>query len=109
MNRPTEMAMYCLETMKGYGTYHGEKIGVIRSNFHGITDYKKGDVVIFKKDTYSSGTVTVEKPMCKEAISEQKSRGSLLTTMATTVCVPRHLVVEVKHPKIKAFLESIVG
>ena len=104
----TQKALECIEAMKGYGTYRGEKIGVVRRDFGGsCVDYKKGDVILFSKSHYDKGTVTAEIPMTKEAIAEQHSKGSHLTTVCPIVSVPEHFVDEVRFPKIRSLLEKI--
>ena len=85
----------CIKAMKEQGTYQNHKIGIILRRIDGtIFSYKPGDVVIFREEE-GSNRVTIEKPMSQRRIDEQRTRGSLLTTCETRVCVPLDYLGEV--------------
>lgn len=74
---------FCLEKQKQNGTYReSEIVVVIKSD--GV--YQKGDFAIVTE--WYDGRCTIEKPMSKEQIADQESRGSLITTVATTINFP---------------------
>ena len=86
----------CIKAMRAYGAYQNHKIGIIvRHIDETIFSYKPGDVVIFREEN-GSKRVTIEKPMSQRQIDEQRTRGSLLTTYETMVCVPLDYLKEVK-------------
>lgn len=86
----------CIEVMKQYGTYRGEKVGIIAKNFSGdVSIYKKGSVVLYKPDS-SENTLTVETALSQEEIKKRKENGSLNTTIDTIVSVPQEYIEEIK-------------
>lgn len=87
-------ARNCLETMKRYGTHRGEKIGIVTTSFPRLgSQYTEGEVVLFTEE--DDKTFTVERPLTKEKIAKQKEEGSLITTIGTTINVPRGYIEEV--------------
>ena len=51
--------------------------------------------ILFSRSKYDEGTVTIEKPMDDDWLSQQKQSGSHLTTYCTMVCVPEGMVTEI--------------
>jgi len=76
------------------------RIGIITADFPGhFPTYREGDVVLFHDDCTPEGgtskTYTVERPLTREQISDRRKRGSRITTIGTTVWVPKNYVDEV--------------
>jgi len=107
-------ALSCIETMKRDRIYRGQKVGWLRQGLNGmVTSYSDGEVVLYKEELSPSdaelqmgefrgmeqrptGSVTVERPFTPEQISEQRERGSLISTVCTVIGVPQKYVEEVR-------------
>jgi len=106
------IATECISVMKESGTYRGQRIGILRKDVYGLTgritgfpsDYK-GKIVLFREELYPSdsemrmgeymgmkqkptGKVTIESPLSRKWIDENKQKGSLITTIGTMIGVP---------------------
>ncbi|MBR9683490.1 hypothetical protein GOV03_03030 [Candidatus Woesearchaeota archaeon] len=105
-------AINCIEAMKENRTYDNHKIGRIKVDHTGLT-YRKDQIVLFQEEVSPTdsemclgeyqgieqkltGKVTIEGPMTLEEINKQRERRSLLTTVGTTIGVPRGYVEEIK-------------
>ena len=100
-------ATRCLEVQKDNRTYRGARIGVIKKDFPGqFPGYRVGEVVVFHPEfkpsegsllepRVESGNLTVGSPMNDQWLSRESVHGSLLTTIRTTVEVPKGYVSEV--------------
>ena len=94
-------AKYCIKVQRENGTYEGAKIGRIAKRCNGLVgSYRTGEIVLFAKGSREMRsqprTVTVESPLCQEDITKESARGSLITTVRTTVGVPVEYIEEVK-------------
>ena len=85
-------------------TYKGLKVGITQPAIAPV--YEVGRVVLFKHEVHPSdahpdragkptGYITIETPMNAHQREEQRSKGSLLRTTATMVCVPETYVEEI--------------
>lgn len=94
------IAQNCIKTQREYGTYHGEKIGIVVKPCSGLVlEYSVGEVVLFTENEpmpNTPRTITIETPLSQEEICRERARGSLLTTIGTIVSVPAHFVEEVR-------------
>ena len=83
-------AIDCAVVMRRDRIYRGQKIGVINpdipKNF-GIGFFRRGQVILYRDVDVEDGTATVDTPYTLEAIAEQRTEGSLLSTH-TTINVP---------------------
>lgn len=76
----------------------GEFIGSIVESFPCLSSYQAGEFVLCREEA-SGKTVTVEMPMCPASIARQRAEGSGLTTIMTTIGVPKKYVKQVLEPK----------
>lgn len=114
------VARNCIEVMKKYGAYNGQKIGRVDALLNGllsllpgIPDYRGGEIVVFREQLTPSdselnmgefigieqkptGRITIESPLTQKEIDEQKAKGSLITTTKVMVNVPRGYVEEIR-------------
>ena len=77
----------CLVEMTRNRVRHGSRVGIVQQDFGKYSTFKEGMAVIFETSK-ESGDLTVEHALTMESIEEQRKRGSLLCTVATTVGVP---------------------
>ncbi|MEK6925931.1 MAG: hypothetical protein AABW50_01490 [Nanoarchaeota archaeon] len=121
-------AKNCIDAMIKEGIYKGERVGRVTRDIGGITSqvsgfpiYNKGQIVLFRQEEdLPEGTlstellrreyekmgkkmpnsfVTVESPLSPGEIAKQRERGSLITTVKTTVGVPRNYITYLKYVK----------
>jgi len=76
----------------------GEFIGLIVESFPSLSSYQAGEFVLCREEA-SGKTVTVEMPMCPASIARQRAEGSFLTTVMTTIGVPRKYIKQVLEAK----------
>ena len=88
--------LYCIEVQRKNGTFRDAKIGMLTEDFPDHLSCYKDEPILYSKSVYDEGTFTIEKPMDKKWLDEQKVKGSLLTTYCTMVCVPEKYIVEIK-------------
>ena len=117
-------AINCIRAMKGYGTYDGQRIGVINHRLTTLTDvisgfpvFRKGMIVLFREEMEPTdsqlqmgeymgmaqrptGRVTIETPLSFQDIERERLRGSLITTVGLIVDVPGRYVSEIKRVKV---------
>jgi len=110
----------CIRVMKEYGTYRGEKIGIIRKNIptltsaaSGFPDSRRGKLVLYREHIFPddsqlqmgeymgmeqrpTGRATIESPLYQKEMEEQKAKGSLITTMETIAGVPMEYIEEIR-------------
>jgi len=93
-------AIYCVNSMKESGSYHGEKIGRVVTGF-GV--YNKDEIVLFREQapaeefgSLENETLVVEKPISAEWIKKNRMEGSLISTICTTISVPVKYVEEIQ-------------
>ncbi len=106
------VALHCIETMKSYNTYRGEKIGIVREDLKILGGYRAGEIILYREEVNPldcqmamgeymgmeqkpTGKLTIERPIDKEWIEANKQEGSLLTTHSTCIGVPCFLVEEI--------------
>ena len=90
--------LYCIKQQKKNKTYNkNTKIGLIDKNAtESCLDHYKKEPVLFSTSIYDHDTVTIEKPMDKKWMEDQRKNGSLLTTYCTMVGVPQKYIMEIE-------------
>lgn len=90
------------------------EVGVVQADIPGLSNHKKGDIVIFQThdpskasdeeraywDCDRSGdpvTLTVEAPYSPERIYENLAKGNLIMSHSTVICVPHSYVKKIKY------------
>ncbi|MBI5804019.1 hypothetical protein HY450_02135 [Candidatus Pacearchaeota archaeon] len=87
-----ENARYCLSVMKKIGSYRGQRIGRINSDFRGLSvGYNPGDIVLFVE---KGRNAVVERPLSRVEVDSIVKNGGQVTENHISG-IPRRFIEEI--------------